>query len=706
MKNFIIIISIICAPLSNILGHNKDSLKVKPQGPEPMEFVFRPQLSMGMGMLTFYGDIGSNHQGYHPTVSRLGYDLRLINPLTEYLDLSFFVLFGQISANERTLDRNLNFNSHITTGGFTLNYNFSHLLSKKRIFDPYVQVGFESMEFLSKTDLKDKNGNYYHYWSDGTIMNMDENNPNASNAIELSRDYTYESDIREENLDGFGSYRERTFGIPLEIGANLHTGNRLKLRVGTSFHFTFTDLIDGVTHESIESRIGDTKKDKLLYTHFALSYDLTLPKKSDQIKPIEDDFEDLYRMDTLDYDGDLVSDLVDRCAKTPLDARPVDMYGCPLDTDKDGVPDYVDDELNSPDSVEVNDKGVAYTDDDYSAMYRIYKDSIGEFSEWDEVRESFGSDLRAPSTFSSTIKDTTTQQLFIVIGSDVKGTSANDLYKELSNKNFKIIESGDSVLYVLGGYETVEEVAEVLPDLKEDSLNVETVVVVERDNDNNIEVVNELTDIEPVDVDDTTIVAAKNKEIVFRVQVGAFKRKLSLNVFKGLPDLVYVRGEDSLYRYYTGAFSDKSAAAMHKVNMSTNGYNGAFLVAFQEGERISLADAGFQVNPDFDDNIEMDTVATSNPVDSNLVKFRIQVGAYSEKIPTEALDIFLEIGNIFPKKDVRSGLTKYFIGEFKSYDEAANYKLELIEKGLDDCFVVGEFKGNIVTAVEAIELLK
>ena len=140
--------------------------------------------------------------------------------------------------------------------------------------------------------------------------------------------------------------------------------------------------------------------------------------------------------------------------------------------------------------------------------------------------------------------------------------------------------------------------------------------------------------------------------------------------------------------------------------MSTNGYNGAFLVAFQEGKRISLADAGFQVNPDFDDNIEMDTVATSNPVDSNLVKFRVQVGAYSEKIPTEALDIFLEIGNIFPKKDVRSGLTKYFIGEFKSYDEAANYKLELIDKGLDDCFVVGEFKGNIVTAVEAIELLK
>ena len=32
-------------------------------------------------MFTFYGDIGSNHKGYHPTVSRIGYDLRLINPI-------------------------------------------------------------------------------------------------------------------------------------------------------------------------------------------------------------------------------------------------------------------------------------------------------------------------------------------------------------------------------------------------------------------------------------------------------------------------------------------------------------------------------------------------------------------------------------------------------------------------------------------------
>ena len=196
-----------------------------------------------------------------------------------------------------------------------------------------------------------------------------------------------------------------------------------------------------------------------------------------------------------------------------------------------------------------------------------------------------------------------------------------------------------------------------------------------------------------------------SSEIVYRVQVGAFQRKLSQNVFNELQDLVYVKGEDNLYRYYTGAFTDKSNAAMHKVNMSTDGYNGAFIVAFKDGERISLADAGFELNPEFEDKIDNDTVATVNAVNADLVGFRVQVGAYMEQIPTDVLDTYLELGNVVPKRDPSSGLTKYFIGNFDNYEEAANYKIELIEKGIIDCFVVGEFKGNIITAVEAIGLL-
>jgi len=714
INRFLIILLFNVVTLS-IFSINKDSLSKKNNEPIPLEFLFKPQLSIGVGMMTFYGDIGANHSGYHPTVSRLGYDLRLINPLTDYLDVSFYVMFGQVSSNERTIDRNLNFNSNITTGGITLNYNFRHLLRKERIINPYVHLGIESIEFLSKTDLRDVDGNYYNYWSDGTIRDIAQNDANANSAVEIYRDYSYESDIREENIDGFGKYAERTWGVPIEIGVNLHTGKRIKLRFGTSMHFTFSDFIDGVTHESLNSRAGDDRNDKILYSHFALTYDLTLPKKGEKpIKPKEIDPIELYRQDTLDSDGDLVVDLADLCANTPLDARPIDEFGCPVDIDLDGIPDYRDEELNTPDSSIAKENGVAYSAADFENMYRIYYDSVGEFSEWNEVKRKWGSDPRSVQAFKPAKKDSIDKQLFIVLGSDVIGTSANDLHKELSNKNFKIIERGDSVLYVIGGFETADDLANEISNLKDDNVDIKGVLEAETNAEGEVE-----GDVNPVENFENSNLETNNQandssavtepelssEIVYRVQVGAFQRKLSQNVFNELQDLVYVKGEDNLYRYYTGAFTDKSNAAMHKVNMSTDGYNGAFIVAFKDGDRISLADAGFELNPDFEDKIDNDTVATVNAVNADLVGFRVQVGAYMEQIPTDVLDTYLELGNVVPKRDPNSGLTKYFIGNFDNYEEATNYKIELIEKGIIDSFVVGEFKGNIITAVEAIGLL-
>ena len=147
-------------------------------------------------MFTFYGDVASNHQGYHPTVSKLGYDISISNPLTDYLDIKFYGMMGTIGANERSLTRNLNFQSDITTGGFIINYNFGHILKKDHFVNPYLGVGFESIEFLSKTDLYDANGNYYHYWSDGSIRDIAENSPLAASANFIYRDYTYETDLR------------------------------------------------------------------------------------------------------------------------------------------------------------------------------------------------------------------------------------------------------------------------------------------------------------------------------------------------------------------------------------------------------------------------------------------------------------------------------------------------------------------------------
>jgi len=58
----------------------------------------------------------------------------------------------------------------------------------------------------------------------------------------------------------------------------------------------------------------------------------------------------------LDGDRDGVPDYWDRCPGTPADVK-VDSNGCPLDTDGDGVPDYLDRCPDTPQGVKVDSNG-------------------------------------------------------------------------------------------------------------------------------------------------------------------------------------------------------------------------------------------------------------------------------------------------------------------------------------------------------------
>ncbi|MBM4177001.1 MAG: OmpA family protein [Ignavibacteria bacterium] len=58
----------------------------------------------------------------------------------------------------------------------------------------------------------------------------------------------------------------------------------------------------------------------------------------------------------IDSDGDGVADYLDKCPNTPKNVK-VDKNGCPLDTDGDGVADYLDKCPNTPKDVKVDKDG-------------------------------------------------------------------------------------------------------------------------------------------------------------------------------------------------------------------------------------------------------------------------------------------------------------------------------------------------------------
>ena len=282
--------------------------------------------------------------------------------------------------------------------------------------------------------------------------------------------------------------------------------------------------------------------------------------------------------------------------------------------------------------------------------------------------------------------------------------SANDLHKYLSYKDFKTVEKGDSVFYIIGGFETIAEALGEKEKLEEDGIKTESIAMLK--GESLVEIQKIITKKELKKLNITPVYKEREEKTLYRVQIGAFNKRISQSAFNQLENVEEVKGSDGLYRYYSGSYIDKESAAKHRIKILSSGYSGAFLVVFDKGKRISLTDAGYDVQEGYDDKIIENSEPTKDALVKGLIKFRVQVGAYENDIPTEVLDIYLQLGSVLPKRDNKTGITKYLVGKFDSYKEAEKYKKEIQNKGLIDAFIIGDFNGRMITAQEALELTK
>ncbi|MBK8497866.1 MAG: SPOR domain-containing protein [Flavobacteriales bacterium] len=648
--------------------------------------LFKPTIGLGAGMFAFYGDVGGDHVAASPLVSRLGYELRASTPITKWLEADLYALHGRLGVNERGLTRNLNFDSRITVGGFQLRYNFLQLLNPQRQVEPYINVGFESVEFLTKTDLYDAAGREYFYWTDGSIHELPEDDPNAATSAVIQRDYVYETDVRELNADGFGKYPERTWAIPVGVGARMDLGNNFDLRIGTTMHFTLTDLVDGVSEKSVGERAGKVGNDRFLYTSFSVGY--TIPMKRKVRKPVStplnNDQLDLIVLND-DEDGDGVKDFADLCPRTPAGAQ-VDAKGCPLDGDKDGVPDGLDDEPDSALGASVNTRGVTITDDEHLHAWLDWKDSANVNIIRDRVESVGGARRAAPPA---------AKRVYVVkVGTHTEGISEELIQKILSIPDVRTIEQGDTTFYVVGSYDAIPEALRRELELK--GMGIESTVMAEEDGN--------LVDIRKETAADRARMAGMgagndSRDVTVRVQLGAFRNKLSRNIFKDIDDLVVIKGDDGLTRYYTGSFIDVNEAARHRVNMLTKGFEGAFLVAFQQGQRVSMKQAGAQLTGPED----LRTLPSSS-INKEKVRYRVQVGSFAGNVPLEMMDKILGLGDVEPLADAQG--VRYFYGSFADRKSADDARQAIVLKGFGDAFVVGTVNGRIISAEVADSLRK
>jgi hypothetical protein len=320
---------------------------------------YMPVIGVAFGTMHFFGDVRNSFPT--PFSDRSGFKVNVSSPPFDRqrtFVVNFSLLFGEVTGNERShvnLERNLNFHSTINAFGVGVEYNFGHLFNKEApVLKPFVSVGFEPFLFSAKGDLWRGNVKY-HYWSDGTIRDIPETEGNVRQGEVIMRDWDFETDLREANLYGLGNYRQFSFAVPIDVGLDSNISERMKMRLGAGFHLSFTDLIDNVSREG-EGITANSANDYFAFTYVGLHLDLFSEPgvRTEELLFAELDDFDYLMFEDEDEDG--IVDGVDECLGTPEGVE-VDSTGCPWDYDRDGVPDYMDDEDSSPGAI-VNERGV------------------------------------------------------------------------------------------------------------------------------------------------------------------------------------------------------------------------------------------------------------------------------------------------------------------------------------------------------------
>lgn len=707
-------------PDTTINHHIVDSTHYKI---EPQYLTLRPWIGLGVGNLSMFGDVASKSVE-SPLVSRIAYDLSLSQDLNKWLSLRFYFMAGKIGVNGTYDKRMYNLQSQIYAGGMQFRYNFHQLLNPNRYMEPYLLLGIEGFEFLSKSDEKDTYGNTYYYWSDGSIRNIDENSPEKYKAKKINKDYIYESDLRQQNIDGFGKYSEYAFAVPVGGGMSFLLHEKARFNLGATMHFTTTDLIDNISYNGTGIRQGNKANDNYLLLNASFQYNLT-PKKEHEILENDAYINDLIAAGDEDQDGDGVIDFVDSSAFTPKGVF-VNSKGIPYDNDRDNIPNYRDLEAHTDSNIIVDENGVALNDSAIAAYYDFYTDSTGKYGKMEVLKS-----IDALSDGGGLFK--------VVLGNYKTGVPSELINKFLSLKDINSFTQPDSsTTYTSGAFVEYGEAKARLETVKNLGITDASIIVhkegqmIPVDDNNytqfepkqhftftnvageNISSGNDSSSkVKPVTTqaqDNVSVNSNDSKEsstagegqVIYRVQLGAYKRKVSQAVFGSNKNLVSITGNDGVTRYLSGNYSDYADAAKHKIEMVTKGFGGAFVVAFKGGKRVTLESTGVQ----FVRKTKEDTLAIEkSAVTKKLVVFKVQLGVYKNEPPKEMKKIFDNLKQV-EESTTTTGLKRYTLGSFNDYKKAQEIRAQVINLGVKDAFVIAFFDDKLIDVQEALELLK
>lgn len=246
-----------------------------------------PTISVNFGFNHTISDVALSKSGPSP-FRQFGYQLTITQRVAKFINVSLELYAGTLIGEEQRNLTNLNYKTSLFSQRLNVEYNFFPLLKPRpdgrQLVRPYVGFGVGLLSFRSKGDLKDSHGVVYQYWSDGSVNAEAEGTVDASEATPLSRDFNYESDLRDANLDGLKKYSQLAFSLPLNAGARFQITKNIGVNAAFCYTLNFSDMLDNVSDKGVGDRQGKSGNDNHLFASVGLSVFLGQTKPSSKTK--------------------------------------------------------------------------------------------------------------------------------------------------------------------------------------------------------------------------------------------------------------------------------------------------------------------------------------------------------------------------------------------------------------------------------------
>ena len=180
--------------------------------------------------------------------------------------------------------------------------------------------------------------------------------------------------------------------------------------------------------------------------------------------------------------------------------------------------------------------------------------------------------------------------------------------------------------------------------------------------------------------------------LFYSVQIGAFSKPLDKeNAFNVSP--LVTQYKNNLYKYSTGIFNSVDEAKVRKDQMNELGLSDAFIVAFYNGERVTIArslELSANLNP-VKESLE-DNGVTVLP--TNLGReFYVNLGVFGDSVPKSVSNALLSMKEFRIKPKSIGQFRQYISGVFSTKEKAIEAQQKFKQLGIKDAEVV-EFENG------------